>query len=124
MAVRVPFDPNVVESNRKILGERKSPRDAFVDNFAVSLRSLQRLTEFFARGQDIVEEPSLPKVKFAREPKSEPIILQRLSSKLQKPHLASHRDPGFAVLNLFFDDAARDNSGASWLRGCARKRGA
>ena len=100
MAVSASIDADIVEDDPEFLSVSDPQREPLVRDRAVALRAQQGFADLFRGGQHVIEQPDFPKVKIARQMKSEKIVLQRVRDQLKQDDLALYRDPCAAIFDL------------------------
>jgi hypothetical protein len=106
MPIRTPCYPDVRYDQRKLFSLPHAQANAFIDERALALASAKSVRQPIGGIQDIIEQPYLPKVRIARQMKSEKVILQCIRDQLDKFDLALHSEPNV----FFFDLLPRDTS--------------
>src|SRR6516162_9521524 len=101
MAVRVPVDVDVIESNRGraiILAEMQA--DALVYDSAISLGVANRIHEPLGRRDHIVNQPNFAQVEIAAQVKSKEFVPKFFGSEVQNPNLLGHLKTYGVIISL------------------------
>src|SRR5215469_9683380 len=101
MAVRVPIDVEVIESNRGraiILAEMQA--DALVYDPAISLGVANRIRELLGRRDHIVNQPDFAQVEIAAEVKSKEFVAKLFGSEVQNPDFLGHLKTYGVIISL------------------------
>src|SRR6516165_9117411 len=101
MAVRVPVDVDVIESNRGraiILAEMQA--DALVYDPAISLGVANRIREPLGRRDHIVNQPDFAQVEIAAQVKSKEFVPKFFGSEVQNPDLLGHLKTYGIIISL------------------------
>src|SRR6516225_4235765 len=101
MAVRVPVDVDVIESNRGrtiVLPEMQV--DAFVHDPAISLGVAHRIRKPLGGRNHIVNQPDFAQVEIAAQVKSKEFVSKFFGSEVQNPDLLGHLKTYGVIISL------------------------
>jgi hypothetical protein len=98
MPIRKPLNSDVRYSQRKLFSLTHAQANAFIDDGAIALGSAKGVAQPVGGIQHVIEQAYFPKVRIARQMKSEKIILQCIRDQADKFDLA------FRGPNVFYFD--------------------
>ena len=101
MAVRVPIEVDVIESNRGcmiVLAEMQA--DAVVHNPAISFRVANRIRKPLGRRDHIIKQPNFAQVEIAARVKAKELVPKFFGSEVQNPDLLGHLKTDGVIISL------------------------
>jgi hypothetical protein len=98
MPIRKPLNTYVRDDQRKLLIFTHAQANAFIDDCAIALGSMEGIAQQVGGIKNVVKQSYLSKVHIARQVKSEKIIVQRTRNQLDKFDLVIRSDVFFIYL--------------------------
>src|SRR6516225_6539673 len=128
MAVRVPVDVDVIESNRgRAIVLAKMQADAIVHNPAISLGVANRIRKPLGRRDHIVKQPDFAQVEIPAQVKSKEFVPKFFGSEVQNPDFLRHLKTYGVIINLLGARPRLGNNGprifAEFAQACASQAG-